>query len=156
MPIEGYDFSAETFAELLLRRFYPERTDRESGVIRDFLRAHLAEFDKVSFSVRVGQGQPLAPGLEPGVARSVAFSSRKRIDVVGWQGNTAILVEAKDRVGSDVLGQLLRDRVLWMEEFPDGPEPRLVAIGRTSDDDTIRSLTAHGIDVLLYPAAATA
>ena len=156
MPIEGYDFRRDQFPELLLRRCFPERTDRESGVIRDYLLEHLTEFERVSFSVRIGQGQLPAEGLEPGVARSVAFSSRKRIDIVGWSGKLVTLIEAKERVQHDVLGQLLRDRILWLEEYPDAPEPRLVAIGRTSDDDTVRALNANGIDVYLYAGTVAA
>ena len=80
--IEGYDFRRDTFPELLLRRFYPEKTDRESGVLRDFLVRHLHEYDKVSFSVRIGEGIAANPDHLPGVQRSTTFSSRRRIDMV--------------------------------------------------------------------------
>ena len=92
MPSTGYDFSADDLTTLLLRRFYPELTDRESTIIRDWLQAHGIEYDRFSFSVRVGQGQQTPADLEPGVSRSVAFSSRKRIDVLAWQGNAPTIV----------------------------------------------------------------
>lgn len=149
-----YDFSKDDLATLLLQRFYPERTDRESTVIRDWLFAHGAEYDRFSFSVRVGQGQTPAPGLDPGVVRSVAFSSRKRIDILAWQGPAPTIIEVKERVTPAALGQVLTYRQLFLEETPDAPEPRLVIIGRYSDDDTIRSITAHGVDVLLFPGGA--
>ena len=151
----GYDFDHAAFAELLLRKFYPERTDKESALIRDYLLEHLGEFDRVSFSVRVGQGAELAPDLHPSVARATTFSTQKRIDLVGWVGRRPVLVEAKQRVGHAVMGQLLTDRHLWLEERPDDPEPRLVAIGRESDDDSLRVLSANGIDVYLYEAPPT-
>jgi hypothetical protein len=65
--MSGYSFQRDEFPELLLRSFYPERTDKESAVIRDYLLAHLAEFDRVDFSVRVGQGQTPDPTHLPGV-----------------------------------------------------------------------------------------
>jgi len=156
MAVQGYDFDGAAFAELLVRKHYPERTDKESALIRDYLLAHLHEFDRVSFSVRVGQGATLSPDLLPAVARATTFSTQKRIDLVGYVRAQAFLIEAKFRIGSAVMGQLLTDRQLWLEEFPDEPEPRLVAIGRESDDDALRVLSSHGIDVYLYESASPA
>lgn len=151
--MQGYDFTKDDFARLLIARFYPEKTDHESAVIRDFLQSHLGEYDRVSFSVRVGQGLAPDPTHLPGVQQSTTFSSRRRIDVVLWQGNAVTIVEAKKYVRHDVLGQLLSDRQLWLEEFPDGGDPTLIAIGRYSDDETLRILSAHGITVHLYEPA---
>lgn len=150
MPTPGYSFTRDDFPLLLLRTYYPERTDKESAVIRDYLVEHLSEFDAIDFSVRVGQGQTPDPTHLPGVQRNTIESSKKRIDIVARSGDQYFLIEAKMRVSHAVLGQLLTDRQLWLEDHPDALEPRLVAIGRTSDDDTIRVLTAHGITIYLY------
>jgi hypothetical protein len=152
--MQGYDFPGADLATLILRRFYPERTDRESTIIRDWLLAHGAEYDRFSFSVRVGEGQTPNPDDLPGVQRSVAFSSRKRIDVLAWRGAQPTIVEVKERVTPQVLGQLVAYRDLFLEEKPDAEEPILVAIGRYSDPDTLRVLTANGITVYLYEPAA--
>lgn len=149
--MEGYDFSVNDLATLLLRRWFPERTDRESTIIRDWLLEHGAEYDRFSFSVRIGEGQAPAPDLEAGVARSVAFSSRKRIDVLAYQGNVPTIVEVKERVVPAALGQILTYRQLFLEENPDAPEPRLLVIARYGDAETIRILNGHNIDVLIYP-----
>jgi len=154
--MDGYEFRRDVFPELLLRSFYPEKTDRESGLLRDFLVRHLHEYDRVSFSVRIGEGIAADPSHLPGIQRSTTFSSKRRIDMVLWHGPSVTLCEAKDRLRHDVLGQLLSDRQLWLEERPDDPEPRLIAIGRTSDQETERILSAHGIDVYVYAAADSA
>jgi len=152
----GYDYAAGDLATLILRRFYPERTDRESTIIRDYLLAHGGEFDRFSFSVRVGQGQTPDPTNLPGVQENAVFSSRKRIDLLAWRGNQPVIVEVKERVTPASLGQILTYRQLWHEEHPEAPPPELVVIGRFSDDDTIRSLNTNGVSVLLYDPAATA
>lgn len=152
MSIEGYDFGVEKLGELLLQKFFPEKTDHESALLLEFLRDYGATFDKLSFSVRVGQGLTPNPEHELGVQRATAFSSRRRIDFVGIQGTQATLVELKTRVGHAVMGQLLDDRLLWLKEFPDGPEPLLVAVGRYSTPEELENVTAHGITVLLYEA----
>ena|SRR5207244_13347448 len=148
--MEGYDFGVNYLATLLLRSWFPERTQRESTIIRDWLLEHGTEYDRFSFSVRIGEGQTPAPDLEAGVARSVLFSSRKRIDVLAYQGNVPTIVEVKERVVPAALGQILTYRQLFLEENPDAPEPRLLVIARTGDPETIRILNGHDVDVILY------
>src|SRR2546425_13376474 len=154
MASTGYDFSKDDLATLLLRRFYPERTDRESTVIRDFLFAHGAEFDRFSFSVRVGLGVTPDPALLPAVSRNFRDSTRKRIDILAWRGTQPVIVEVKDSITPASLGQILTYRHLWLEENPDAAEPALVVIGRHADADTLRALNAAGVTVYLYQAAA--
>jgi len=154
--MEGYEFRRDQFPELLIRRFFPEKTDHESGLLKDFLARHLHEYDRVSFSVRIGEGIAPDPLHLPGVQKSTAFSSRRRIDMVLWRGLEVTICEAKDRLRHDVLGQLLSDRQLWLEERPDDGEPKLVAIGRTSDAEIERILAAHGIALYIYDEANTA
>lgn len=154
--MDGYDFDRGDFAQLLIARFYPEKTDRESGLLKEFLARHLHGYDRVSFSVRIGEGVKANPEHLPGVQKSTTFSSRRRIDMVLWRGAEVTLCEAKDRLRHDVLGQLLSDRQLWLEERPEDPEPKLIAIGRTSDEETERVLSAHGIEVYVYAPADTA
>lgn len=154
--IDSYDFDRAQFPELLIRKFFPEKTDRESGLLKEFLARHLHEYDRVSFSVRIGEGIAPDPNHLQGVQRSTAFSSRRRIDMVLWKGPEVTICEAKDRLKHDVLGQLLSGRQLWLEERPDDPIPRLVAIGRTSDPEIERVLSAHGVEVYVYDEANTA
>ena len=155
-PAPGYHFERDQFALLLLRAFFPERSNSESALIRDFFREHLSEFDSIDFAVKVGAGLTPAPGLLPNVARAAVESSKKRIDVVAWAGGRPVLIEAKTIASHAVLGQLLTDRHLWMEQYPDGPEPRMVAIGRRTDSDSLSALHAQGIDVYIYPETESA
>lgn len=151
MTTYDYKFASDQLALLLLKRFYPERTDRESTIIRDYLLAHGAEFDSFAFSVRVGQGQVPDPTHLEGVQANTVFSTKKRIDMIAWTGSQAHIHEFKERVSPAVLGQLQTYRHLWLEENPDALDPRLVAIGRSSDEDTLRVLQANAIDVYIYP-----
>jgi hypothetical protein len=153
MP-NGYDFSRDDLTQLLLRRFYPERTDRESGIIRDWLQAQGATFDRFSFSVRVGSGGVPDPTHLDGVQRQVIDAAKKRIDVLAWRASQPYIIECKERIEHGTLGQLLTYAHLWMEEHPDSLYPRLQAIGRYSDADTERVLAANGVDAFLYETAA--
>ncbi len=146
----GYDFTKADFPSLLLRKWFPERTDKESAVMRDFLLRHLDEFDAISFSVRVGQGLTANPDHLSAVQLNTVFSTRKKIDMLGFQGGRPVIMEVKQHVTPAVLGQLRTYRHLFLEEHPDAREPRLVAIGRSSDDDTLRVLQNEGVDVYLF------
>jgi hypothetical protein len=148
--MQGYEFPGSDLATLILRRFYPERTDRSSTVIRDWLLAHGTEYDRFAFSVRVGQPVAPDPSHLPGVQRSTVFSSQKRIDVLAWAGAQPTIVEVKEYVTAAALGQIQLYRDLFREEMPDALEPILLVIGRFSDADTLRVLTSHGVNVLLY------
>ena len=154
MTFSGYEFTRDSLADLLIARFYPEKTDRETPIIREFLKARGTLFDRFAFSVRVGQGITPDPSHLEAIQTNAARFSRKRIDMIAWQGSQPWIIEVKERVSPSVLGQLQTYRQLWLEENPDAPEPRLVAIGRYSDDDTLRVLSAHGVDVYLYEGAA--
>lgn len=153
MNVDGYLFDRDALALLLTRTYYPERTDRESSIIRDWLNARGAAYDRFAFSVRVGVGQAPNPEHLEGVQRNAVFSTKKRIDVLAWQGEQPTIVEVKERVTPAVLGQLQTYRLLFLEQYPDALDPLLMTIGRSSDDDTIRSLQAHGVTVLLYDDA---
>jgi hypothetical protein len=146
----GYWFDAVDLPRLVIASYYPERTDGESAVIRDYLNAHGTEFDRLGFSVRVGQALQPDPTHLIGVQRSTIYSTRKRIDFVGIKGELHTLVEAKQRIQASALGQILMYRKLYLEEHPDVHNVRMVVIGRYSDDDTVNSLTAHGVAVLVY------
>jgi hypothetical protein len=149
----GYWFTAADLPALKVASYYPERTTNESHVIRDFLNARGADLEHIGFSVRVGQALKPDPTHMVGVQKSTIYSSRKRIDVIGVAGDDVTLIEAKARVEPSALGQILTYRKLWMEDTQAARAPRLIIIGRYSDHDTINSLTAHGVDVLIYEAA---
>lgn len=155
MDAGGYTWDANEFALLLLRKQYPERTQGESFVIRAFLLEHLPEFDRLTFSKRVGKGLTPDPAHPENVRRNTTFSTQLRIDILGWQGRRPIIIEVKQRITPATLGQILTYRHHLLEEFPDALEPGLVAVGREAVDDAVTALQAHGVTVYLYPDAPT-
>lgn len=150
----GYDFDRPTLMELFLRIQFPERNLRESSIIRDFLQVHIQEYDRFSFSVRVGQGMTPDSSYLPGVQRSIILGSQKRIDMMAWKGAQPYIFEVKLRLNVYVLGQLRTYSHLWMEENPDAPEPELAAIVRYGDPDIERVLESNGVDVYIYTPTA--
>lgn len=148
-----YEYTSADFAQLLIRKAFPERTDGESAVIRAYLEKHITEFDRVSFGKRVGKGATLDPTTSPAAQRATAFSTRKRIDILAWRGSQPVIIEVKQRVTPAALGQILTYKHHFLEDFPDAAEPELVVVGRESDQDTLAALAAHNITTYLYADA---
>lgn len=153
MPLDGYTFTSNDFALLIIRKAYPERTDGESAVIRAFLLAHLAEFDSIVFGKRLGRGVAPDPSHLEGVQRQTAESSKLKLDILAMRGSRPVLVEVKQRVTPAALGQILTYKHHFVEEFPDALEPEMVVVGREAVDDAVVALQAHGVTVYLYPDA---
>lgn len=147
-----YVFGRTDLDALQIAARFPERTPRESTIIRDWLRAQGHRYDRFAFSVRIGQGLEPNPAHIPEIQNMTRYNTRMRIDVLAWEGDQPEIVECKERVLSSVLGQLLAYRKLFLDENPGAREPRLTAIGRYSTRDSIDVLTSHGITVFLYSA----
>jgi len=147
---DGYLFTRDDFVQMLARKWFPERTDRESSVIRDYLAAHHQEFEQLTFGKRVGAGLEPDPAHLEGVQRNTTRFTKKRVDILGKAGAQYTIIEIKERITPASLGQILTYRQLLLEEMPDALEPRLVVVGRYSDEDTLRALTGHGVTVYTY------
>ncbi len=62
--------------------------------------------------------------------------SQKRIDAIGWIGDSPMIIEVKRRVGLGTLGQVLGYKTLFEEYFKNFPSPSvLVVCEMISDDD---------------------
>lgn len=153
MP-DGYDFDRNTLLHLFVGMHFPERSPREDALIADFLRAHVEEYERYSFSVRVGQGVTPNPDHLPGVQQQSIRNSQMRIDMLAWQGDQPFVFEVKERANHHAIGQLLTYRHLWMEDNPDARAPNLAVVARTIEPDMERVFAAAGVTVYLYDAAA--
>jgi hypothetical protein len=153
VTLQGYDYTTADFATLLLQKFYPEKTTQESGVLRDYLLEYLPTFDRISLTVRVGDGHTPDPSLPPKIQKQQKFVTQRRMDALAWRGTQPVIIEAKYLVTPSALGQILGYRQLLLEELPDAPEPDLVIVGRACDPETLRILQSHGVTVILYPEA---
>ena len=153
MALDAYSYDALKFADLLIAKRYPERTDGESKVIRAYLMEHITEYEHLDFSVRIGTAVVPDPAHPQSVQDGAVFSSKLRIDILGWRGGGLDLIEVKQRITPASLGQILTYRHVLQRELPDAPEPRLVVVGREASPDAVDALTAHGVTVYVYPDA---
>src|SRR5574341_2246525 len=98
---------------------YPGLLPREIIILREWLRLHERDFDRFGYNVRVGDGFDPGPGFSDDVRKQAIDNSKKRIDAVGWQGSSVLLIEVKDRAGLSAIGQLIGYRPLWQQTVAD-------------------------------------
>lgn len=135
---------------LLVQIQFPGMAAPESAVFREWLTRHGAEYDRLDFNVRLGEGVEVGEGFSPEVKTLATTLTQKRADVVGWQGVHPTIFEVKIRASLGALGQLLGYLVLFPKTFPGAPPPHLVVLARRVDNDSAQAFAAYGVDVLLY------
>lgn len=140
-------------AHLVAQDVFAEQTIAESQILHDWLVAQGAEYDEIAISVRLGAGARVDPSLPENYQRMAEVVTRARADAIARRGDAITIIEVKERITYSVLGQLRTYRRLYLETYPETPELSMLAIGRRGGDETLRVLSAEGVDVILYEPA---
>jgi len=130
---------------------YRGMASTQSRVTRAWLLQNATRFDRVEFEVHVGKGATPKAEWPESTRTQFLHQTQKRIDVVAWAGDFPVIVEVKKQLNVAAIGQCLAYRVLWMADNPGHPEPSMVMVGETADQDVITAAHLHAIDVELYP-----
>lgn len=148
---DGYTIDRATLTKMLAMLRLPERSKAESALAADFLVAHISEYTRFDFTVRVGQGQQPNPAHDPAVQANTVRGSRMIIDMIAYQGDQPWIFEIKQRAIHHALGQVITYAHLWQLENPDAPTPRLGVIARTIEPDMEVVFPEYGVTVYLFP-----
>jgi len=143
--------SVTNLAELLNSRQFPGMTLTESGVAREWIRAHAFQYDSIEWNVRLGDGVELGPEFDEATRRAARLNSQKRADFIARGPLATAIVEVKNRLDARALGQLLMYRQLLSAMRPISGPVLLYAAGARIDPDTRPTFEAAGIIVEIYP-----
>ncbi len=146
----------DKLAALLALNTYPHLRSVESAIVREWIRAHGAEYEEIAFDVLLGQGVELGPGFDETTRQQATLLFQKRADLIASRAGLVNIVEVKRRIDFGPMGQLIGYATLYRAEFPDTRELRLTAIGWDALQDAQLVLNAHGIDVETFPNLALA
>ncbi len=132
-----------------LRVHYPHMIDSEIRVWENFMNKFPDRFDSVDYDFRVGNGVVLPEYLGSEWGRMAKMLSQKRIDVIGWNGDSPTIIEIKERVGLSAMGQVLGYKTLFRREFLNFPDPELLIICERISGDDQDVLNDNGIPVFV-------
>jgi len=128
---------------------YTHMTVEETSVWEKFMNRFPERFDSVDYDFRVGNRSQAPEGFEENWNRMVKMLSQKRIDVIGWVGDSPTIVEVKRRVGLSTLGQIVGYRTLFMQEFKSFGKPDVIVVCEVISDDDLVVLKAEDIPIII-------
>jgi hypothetical protein len=150
---------------------FPHLLPGEVRTWRWFLRDHQNDYDRFDYDVHLGEGslpQELPPGPLPAVpageagasgplataapsvyAENFRWLTRKRADVIGWQGSQPTIFEIRPRASLPLVGQLIGYRHLWMRAHPDSEPPALILVTEFIQPDDQSIFDAEQIPVFI-------
>jgi len=114
-----------------------------------FIKNNPGFFITCDYDFRVGDGVALDEDWEDNIKRMATMISQKRIDVLGWVGESPTIVELKRRVGLNTLGQILGYKTLFIKDFPNIKIPELLVIAESIDEDNILVMDSFKIPVVI-------
>lgn len=117
----------------------------ERDILRRWVALHVNDYDRLAENVLVGQGYDPGPTWPDNYRAMQLHLSRRRIDAVAWKGLQPTIIEAKDRIGTGALGQVLTYRNLWIAANPGGPAPILLIVATAIGPDIAPSLAEHSV-----------
>jgi len=129
------------------RRRFPGLLPRETLVLRAWLKLHEAEYERLQYNVRVGEGQDPGPQYPSDIRAMAVLNTQKRIDAVAYQPGAATIIEVKDRAGPSVIGQLLVYASLFPLAHPEFPRPGLLIVCNRAVPDILPAVRAAGIEI---------
>jgi hypothetical protein len=136
---------------LLNSAWLPGLSVADSKVAKKWLMLHAQEFDTVEWQVRVGSAQDIGPAYGDALRKRAATYSQKKVDILGRNADGVTIIEVKQRITVESVGQILAYRDLWRIENPTVPVLACWVIGSTAAVDAEELLQARGVHVGLFP-----
>lgn len=132
-----------------IRRNYPHMIGEDTIVWERFIRKNPGYFDEVEYDVRVGAGMTMPDNWKESDKVWAQQLTQKRIDVVGFVGDSIILVEVKRRVDLATLGQVLGYKFLYERAENLVEKTKSIVIAALADVDDRDVLTHYGIEIFI-------
>ena len=131
----------------LTRIRYPHMVREEIEIWKSYLRKFGERFERYEYDVHVGKGCGKIPGLGETYQRMATRLSQKRIDVVGYRGNKAYIIELKPIADMEAIGQLRGYKTLYEDKHGKGSIAGLLMATTKIDQDIRRAAQQHGIEI---------
>ena len=129
--------------------WYPHMKPNDVEIWERFIMQNPDKYEQVQYDVCCGDGAEFDTNLGDSPSSSADKLYRKKIDVVGYKGDSIDIIELKPNAGASALGQVLGYVVLYKSEHPSLKEPRPVVITNAIRPDMLKMANAMGVTVLV-------
>ena len=129
----------------IVRPHYPHFLAEDNAVWTRFLERNFERLQEVWYDLRVGKPVKLdenATEMEQRIARGL---TRKRIDVVGWDGGSYWVIEVKPYAGMLAVGQVISYARLFALEYVIKGRVVPVIVCDNTDEDLLDEYDELGI-----------
>ena len=123
----------------------------EAALANAWLKANLDKYADIDWQKRVGYGVELGTEYDESIQQMAYQATRKRVDLVAYNGAGATIIELKDHVDLAAVRQAAQYAVLWRDSPVDPPVVAVVVVGRTADAAIADAAAALGVTVELLP-----
>ncbi len=126
---------------------YPHMKPEDVAVWERFIDTNPGYFETVDYDFPVGSGAPVSPDHPENIQRDHTILTQKKIDAVGYRGDSVTLVEVKPIADMRGLGQILSYSHLYAIDHPEaGALTRMVVAGST-ERELEAVYAAQGVEI---------
>lgn len=124
---------------------YPHMKPEDIAVWERFIDANPGYFETVDYDVAVGPGSGSPQGTPENLKHMQKTLTQKKIDVVGYIGNTHYVCEVGPVADMRKLGQILTYIELYAQERPDASFLEKMVVVGAIERDLDQMFQKHGI-----------
>lgn len=96
---------------------YPHMKPADVLIWERFIKTNPDEYTSVDYDVLVGTGRRHEGAAEPELVDGFEILTKKKIDVVGYRGGFAHIIEIKPNAGPSALGQVISYEILYKRDI---------------------------------------
>ena len=134
-----------------LRYKYPHMKPADVKIWESFIKNNPDAYDTVIYDLCVGSPPSFDSKFDAVSTANAVDLYKKKIDVVGFKGNTVDIIELKPNAGAGALGQVLGYVILYKRDISDAPTPRPVLITDSITLDMEELALKLGVRLIVAP-----
>ncbi|MEK7068548.1 MAG: hypothetical protein AAB964_01900, partial [Patescibacteria group bacterium] len=106
-------------------------------------------FETVDYNVALGAGAPVNPAHPENIQRDHTILTQKKVDAIGYRGDSTTVVEVKPIADMRALGQALSYSFLYAADHPEAKELSRMVVAGEMERELAPIYAAQGVEVEL-------
>lgn len=128
---------------------YPGMKPEDIAVWDRFIIKNPGYFDTVDYNFPLGTGAPVNPDHPPEIQYDHTILTQKKVDVVGYRGDSITIVEVKPIADMRALGQALTYSHLYAADHPEALDIHRMVVAGSLERELDEVYSKQGIEIEL-------